>query len=170
MNLNFLKSKKAYIGAIGDDLPSIIPIFLGLTIFFAVFMSTYNVYKNSNDLYSLQNETIKIANTMKSEPLIADWNAFDKACKKVNSKYHWNSFLVDLDLNSEKYRGLNKLDLCDQNLLFQEINEVKKYYQCFNLNDFRNNNDKETVVYMFPITVQKTEFIYPARIYIVTWK
>jgi hypothetical protein len=176
MNLKkIIYSKKAYIGAIGDDLPSIIPIFLGLIIFFAVFMNTYNVYRNSNNLYSLQNETIKIANTMTSEPLISDINTFKKMCDKVNTKYNWNSFIVDLDLNSENYRSLNKFDLCDENLFFEYINNNnnndKEYFKCFELDDFKNNtNDKETIVYMFPTTIQKTDFVYPARIYVVAWQ
>ena len=160
-------NKKGYIGAIGDDLPSLIPIFLGLMIFFSVFLSTYNIYKDNTKIYSLQNEAISISSTIKEEPLISDYDQFIDTCNKVNSTANWNAFLVNLDMNTDKQTVLNKVDL-DQNII--KDTSTNQPFQCKDIGDFQNLNDsKKTIIYMFPITLQYNLHNIPVKLYVVIW-
>ncbi len=166
-------NKKGYIGAIGDDLPSLIPIFLGITIFFAVFLNTYNVYRNNTDLYSLRNDAINISAIMKEEPLISDRNQFLKSCQRVNTKYNWNAFITPAHLNSQNYEGLSPNDLNNNVLLRHWDSSVTDYLICSNdgLDILKNAlKTKDVTIYKYPISVQEKFYVAPAWLYVVVWK
>lgn len=169
-----MKNKKGYIGAIGDDLPSLIPIFVGLTIFFAVFLSTYNVYRNNTDLYSLRNDAINISGIIKESPIISDQNQFVKTCQRVKTKYNWNAFLTPLDLNSQNYRGLTVSDLDEEIILkhWAETGNNPRRLICNleGLNDLKTAlRTKNVTVYKYPITVQQQLYVQPAWLYVLVW-
>jgi hypothetical protein len=169
------KNKKGYIGAIGDDLPSLIPIFVGLTIFFAVFLNTYNVYRNNTDLYSLRNDAINISGIIKENPLISDQNQFIKSCNRVKTKYNWNAFVTPLDLNSQNYKGLTINDLNDENIMkhWAETANSPRKLICNKegLDELKTAlQTKDVTVYKYPITVQQQFYVEPAWLYVVVWK
>jgi hypothetical protein len=163
--------KKGFIGAIGDDLPSLIPIFLGLMIFFSVFLNTYNVYKDNTDLYSLKSEAISVSAIMKEEPVILNLDTFKKTCSKVNTKFKWNAFLVDFDLNSDNYVSLTKENL-EGNILKEGEGEDEQLYVCdsSDVTSFLSNTSSEVIIYQYPTTTQKDLYIKPARLYVVVWR
>ncbi len=174
-----VKNKKGFIGAIGDDLPSLIPIFLGLIIFFAVFLSTYNTYKTNTGLYSLEQEAISISMILKSEPLIPDYNLFMKTCNKVSTTKKWNAFIVDLplDTNQQEILSINDPDNLygNQIKIFPEdpaTNPPKRYIcddNLENLTNLLNIKDATTkkITYLYPITLQDGKFAKPARLYVI---
>lgn len=169
-----MNNKKGYIGAIGDDLPSLIPIFVGLTIFFAVFLNTYNVYRNNTDLYSLRNDAINISGIIKENPLISDQNQFIKSCNRVKTKYNWNAFVTPLDLNSQNYKGLTINDLNDGNIMkhWAETGTTPRKLICNSggLDELKTAlQTKDVTVYKYPITVQQQFYVEPAWLYIVVW-
>lgn len=170
-----MKNIKGYIGAIGDDLPSLIPIFVGLTIFFAVFLNTYNVYRNNTDLYSLRNDAINISGIIKENPIISDQNQFIKTCERVKTKYNWNAFVTPLDLNSQNYKGLTVGDLDDENIMKHwaetGTNPRKLICNSEGLDELKNALlTKDVTVYKYPITVQQQFYVEPAWLYILVWK
>ena len=166
-----LKSK-GYIGAIGDDLPSLIPIFLGITIFFSVFLSTYNVYRNNTDFYSLKNDAINISGILKEDPLFSDYNAFVKTCAKVNTKYNWNAFVIPLDLNTDNYQVFQVSNISEENL--------SKHWQSPDVGFFCGNKEmedlktslmsKDVIVYRYPVTIQQKFYVEPAWLYVTIWR
>jgi hypothetical protein len=165
-------NKKGYIGAIGDDLPSLIPLFVGLTVFFAVFLNTYNVYRDNTDLYSLRNDAINISGIMKEEPLIADQNQFIKSCSRVNTKYNWNAFVTPFDLNADNYRGLDVSDL-NSDVLLKHWEETNSKLICNSaeLDKLQTAlENKDVTIFKYPITVQQKFFAEPAWLYIAVWK
>lgn len=171
-----MKNKKGYIGAIGDDLPSLIPIFVGLTIFFAVFLNTYNVYRNNTDLYSLRNDAINISGIIKENPIIPDQNQFIKTCQRVKTKYNWNAFITPLDLNSQNYKGLTINDLANNEQIMKHWAETgnnprKLICNSEGLDELRTALlTKDVTIYKYPITVQQQFYVEPAWLYILVWK
>jgi len=170
-----VKTKKGFIGAIGDDLPSLIPIFLGLIIFFAVFLSSYNTYKTNTGLYSLEQEAISISMILKSEPLISDYNIFMKTCNKVSTNKKWNAFIVDLplDVNQQEVLNINNINQLYGQQIKIFIDDPQKKYICDNnlenLTYILNINDSITkkITYLYPITLQDGKYAKPARLYVV---
>jgi hypothetical protein len=169
-----MKKQKGYIGAIGDDLPSLIPLFLGIVLFFAVFISTYNTYRSSTDVYSSQNEALRIANILKEEPIIIDYSFFEKICNKVDTKYKWTAFLVPIDLNYSRNSLVSISDLQNNGHENIILKENSYYFKCGDFEDFldlQTQRGTSTVInYMFPLTVQKEVNVMPVKIYIAIWE
>jgi hypothetical protein len=170
-----IKSNKGFIGTIGDDLPSLIPIFIGLLVFFSVFLNTYNVYKNNTDIYSLQQEAISISITLKENSLIPNYESFNNTCKKINTNKNWSAFIVDLPLNVE---NITPLDPNNINILEYTENGYSYPYICGTVTDPNDlpivNSDITKIIYMYPITIQKQfsnnrSHAVPAKLYIMIW-
>lgn len=175
------KTKKGYIGSIGDDLPSLIPLFLGIVLFFAVFISTYNVYTQNTSLYSIQDEALRIALILKEEPVIIDHDFYTNLCNKVNTSYNWTAFLVDIDINFSNNQPITLSTLKaeknniieDQSIAYEKLpEEDSKQFVCGNYNDFLDISDTrhiKLINYMFPLTRQQEVNSTPVKLYVVIW-
>jgi hypothetical protein len=73
-------NKKGFIGAIGDDLPSLIPIVVALLLFFTIFSITINSYNSKN--FELQKNLglISISRALKGDSLILNVDQFKERC------------------------------------------------------------------------------------------
>lgn len=72
---------KGYLGPIGDDIPSLIPILVGLVTFFAAFTFTLNEYNARTASFNADRDTLVISNALKGDSYIATFPEFDSACK-----------------------------------------------------------------------------------------
>lgn len=178
-------TKKGFIGAIGDDLPSLIPIFLGLVIFFSVFLSVFNDYNAKNNIYNLNQEAIEISMELKSDPVIVDHNHFIDKCERIKTTKQWTAFLVDLPLNTEDIESISIDDITDD---YKEVVLHSKdslnneyYYICgFDINDQEivydklnelEDLDRRVIIYLYPIILQRdTGYSTPARLYVLIWE
>jgi hypothetical protein len=171
-----IESKKGFIGAIGDDLPSLIPIFIGLMIFFAVFLNVFNDYNAKNKMYGLNQEAIEISMQLKSDPVIISRDHFLEKCNKINSTKRWMAFLVDLPLDTISYQDLT-LDgfISDhEDYVLKTIDDSGDldHFIC-NENYLNDLNDKSIrkIDFLYPITVQRDSGVTtPARLYILIWE
>ena len=72
--LDFLQGcKKAFIGPIGDDIPSLIPIVFALTIFFASFNAALSTFDKKNNGFADDFYALKIARVLRSNGYIVDF-------------------------------------------------------------------------------------------------
>jgi hypothetical protein len=91
---NFFKNNKGFIGSVGDDLPSIIPIVIALLLFFSVFSSTLTTYNNRNAEFRQRIETISIARELKGNSLLLGSAVFEDSCKFAKIRPRAYSFLA----------------------------------------------------------------------------
>ena len=87
-------NSKGFIGAIGDDLPSIIPLVIALLLFFSVFSSTLNVYNSRNATFTQRIETISVARALKGSSLLIGTADFAENCKMAKLKPRPYSFIA----------------------------------------------------------------------------
>jgi hypothetical protein len=90
----FLLSRKGFIGPIGDDLPSLIPIVTGLVIFFTVFVLTFNSYHEKNNFLERQINMTTVARDIKGDSLILNWSQFDDRCNEMKLRRYPYSFMI----------------------------------------------------------------------------
>lgn len=176
--MKLIENKKGFIGSIGDDLPSLIPIFLGLVVFFSVFLNVFNDYNTKNSLFNLNQEAIEISMQLKSDPVIIDYEHFIEKCNTINTTKNWNAFLINLPLNVENFEFIN-LDTIRTNHQGYVINEENpdiagffNYFICDedNLSEIDITSDK-IISYLYPITLQRESGdTSPARLYILIWE
>lgn len=87
MLLGFNIKSRGFIGPIGDDLPSVIAILLGLSLFFSGLSFTLNAYNNKLVAYNVLKGTMEIAHKVNENGLISASSSdlFDSAVNIANS-------------------------------------------------------------------------------------
>ena len=70
MSLSFKSFSRGFIGPIGDDLPSIIVILLGLSLFFSGLSFTLNTYNHKLDSFNTLKGGMEIANKVNENAII----------------------------------------------------------------------------------------------------
>ena len=98
-NTNFLafrKLQKGFIGPIGDDLPSLVPIVVALLLFFSIFALTLNSYNSKNAEIKKQIDMASVARELKGDSLILDVESFTKKCNTLKLKKYPYNFMVAL--------------------------------------------------------------------------
>jgi len=86
--------KRGFIGPIGDDLPSLIPIVTGLVIFFSIFVLTLNTYNEKNNYLEKQIDMTSVARDLKGDSLILNWSQFNDRCSAMKVKRYPYSFII----------------------------------------------------------------------------
>jgi len=89
-------SHKGFIGPIGDDLPSLIPIVVALVLFFTIFSMTLNTYNTKNTSVRKQMEMTSVAREIKGDSLILGIDQFDSKCKSVKVKRFPYNFMAGI--------------------------------------------------------------------------
>lgn len=89
-------SKKGFIGPIGDDLPSLVPIVVALVIFFSIFTLTLNTYNSKNAFISKQLDMASVAREIKGDSLILGIDQFEKRCSSIQSKRFPYNFIIGI--------------------------------------------------------------------------
>lgn len=98
-------NKRGFIGPIGDDLPSLVPLVISLLLFFSIFTLTLNTYNSKNFFINKQIEMTSAAREIKGDSLILNLDQFMKKCRTVSGKNFPYNFMVgiysaDSDLRS----------------------------------------------------------------------
>lgn len=94
-------NKKGFIGAIGDDLPALIPIIIAILIFLTVFTNTLVTYDQKNFELRKQIELSSISRTIKSDSLILDFEQFEDNCRLSRLKRSNYNYMVGIYENSK---------------------------------------------------------------------
>jgi hypothetical protein len=169
-------NQKGFIGSIGDDLPSLIPIFLGLVVFFSVFLGVFNDYNQKNKVYTLNQEAVEISMQLKSDPVIVDYDHFMEKCNSIKSTKNWTAFLVGLPLDTDNYQAINIQGITEnyQSDVIEHEDEYgnTEHYICNYENlDELEDTSKNIINFLYPVVLQKKNgFSTTARLYILIWE
>ena len=79
-------SQKGFLGPIGDDLPSLIPLVFALMIFFAVFYLTFNVFNDRTKDFDNDTSAVQISAALRGAGYIDSVQQFTDLCKNINVK------------------------------------------------------------------------------------
>ena len=86
--------EKGFIGAIGDDLPSLVPIVIALLLFFLVFGAALTTYNTQNSDLRERIETLSVARVLKGNSLLPNAAQFEENCAKAKLKPRPYSFVA----------------------------------------------------------------------------
>jgi hypothetical protein len=81
----FLRRQKGFLGPIGDDLPSLIPLLFALMIFFYVFTFTWNIFDQRSQAFDDAVSALRVGNTMKGNNYLRGVDAFMERCNEAQS-------------------------------------------------------------------------------------
>lgn len=109
---NFFRgfSKKGFIGPIGDDLPSLVPIVVSLLLFFTIFSVTLNAFNSKNTELNKQTLMIATSRELKGDSIILSTEQFYERCDLVKLKYSPYSFITLIYPTDSELDQENPLD------------------------------------------------------------
>jgi len=178
-------SPRGFIGPIGDDLPSIIPIVVALLLFFTIFSVTLNSFNQKNDLQRRQIEMISIARELKGNSLIESLDQFTENCNSSKLEKRAYSFLAVIFQSN--YEGAETISDLQQFVDGGNANEYmlgedaadgtgKKYFSCMYTRVGGMNfsgKEKNYFIRFYPVAVQTLwrgdYLIVPAIMVVVVW-
>jgi len=176
-------SKKGFIGSIGDDLPSLIPIVFALLIFFSAFSATLSVYNSENASVSTDMGMLAIARSLKGDSLLLNLSQFEKRCDDLRiQKYPYNFMVAvygaekDLDTVIADFAETRvNGDISDSFLTGEVEDETRSYfcgYRKLGSKDFGDigTGDKSREQYSlryYPVAVQTKVIIGTQEYYVI---
>lgn len=187
-----IKTKNSgFIGPIGDDLPSLIPIVFALTIFFASFNTALNSFENKNLGFADDLDTLKVARILRSNGYIVNLENFKQLCSLVQvSSIKYVAGISELNSSPEESLDPSKTydfsfiddsqDLKPLDQLF--YSNADGVFYCTNLQDIEQEFNKgvfdykKTIVRVYPIIVEKDRgsglgiISSPMQLVVVSWR
>jgi len=176
-------SKRGFIGAIGDDLPSLIPIVFALLIFFSAFSATLSIYNSENARVSIDMGMLSIARNLKGDSLLLNVSQFEKRCDDLRiQKYPYNFMVAvysadkDLDTVIADFVETRIPDDISDNFLTGKIGDETKSYFCgyrkLGSKDFGDigvsgKSREEYILRYYPVAVQTRVSINGTEYYVI---
>ncbi len=165
--------KKGFIGPIGDDLPSLIPLLFGLVIFFSTFTVTFNAFDQRNAEFNNDVAVMRISRTLQSSSYISSYENFSGLCRQigvVNLKYV-------AGISEDAANGRDVSSIFDVSF----FSKGGKTFYCSNItesspekiSDFlslKESVDTKVVSRIFPIVVEDDKIVKPMHLFVVAWK
>ncbi len=188
-------SMKGFIGPIGDDLPSLVPIVVSLLLFFTTFTLALNTYNTKNALLNQQTEMTSVARELKGDSLILGVDWFEEKCKSLKMKRYPNNFIaaiydsdVDMSVIMADFLGISAssptMDPTSATLLksiSQSDGSPKPFYceyRKVGAQPFAAGSKKKYQVRFYPVAVQygftlgttTSHLIIPGLMAMVVWE
>ncbi len=171
-------SAKGFIGPIGDDLPSLIPIIVGLIIFFSSFTFAFNVFDQRNLEASSDRAVLEVARVLQSNGYITGLNDFKRLCASLNIPQI--KYLAGITNAYTGPTGAQKIDpfhLDFYSLAVSTDPNDRAPLQCLapGLGDGfaltpQFLRDKRLLVKVFPLVVEENKIVKPMHLVVVAWK
>ncbi len=164
-----MKSRKGFIGPIGDDLPSLIPILFALVIFFATFTTTFQRLDSGQREFSNAISLLEISDRLRGDRYMDTPDEFFELCGGIS------------EVISVYYKvGAVKLPLEQTFDVMEFVNEDEGIFEidgelleCSNM-EREISHDTEVMVKKFPFAFQDSSVrsgfaIRPLLLVVVLW-
>ncbi len=176
---------RGYLGPIGDDIPSLIPILVGLVTFFSAFTFTLNEYNTRSSSFNADRDTLVIANALKGDSYIATPAEWNIACRGLRVRgLNYASGIVE---SSEWERIATSAEEEEIPRLAEMVDHFHSLegtsLQCaIGLPSLEENplilkeemvdilENRPFVVLAFPVALQVEYAVVPATLVVITWK
>lgn len=76
--------EKGFLGPIGDDLPSLMPLLFALLVFFSTFSFSFGVFNEENSAFDSDISVLNIARILKGTSYITGYSDFIQKCSSIN--------------------------------------------------------------------------------------
>jgi hypothetical protein len=165
---------KGFLGPIGDDLPSLIPLIFALLIFFTVFTSTFNIFDNRNDRFKDALSVVRLSDIFLGSSYITGYSHFSRLCDQAQSvsSLNWQAGLITLGVSpleqkhirGDFFQGIDIQELDSRYFIISDIESGvdQDPYLDTDFNEaFRCSNTEEQPSYFFQNTIVR---FYPVAL------
>lgn len=97
-------SQRGFIGSIGDDIPSLIPLTFALVIFFSAFAFAFNAFDQKQTDFDQKFALLRIGQTLKGDNLIENYAKWETLCKNVEVKnFKYRAVVFKIITGTDKF-------------------------------------------------------------------
>ncbi len=170
-------NQRGFIGPIGDDLPSLIPLLFGLVIFFSTFTVAFNSFDARNTDFKDDLAVMKISRILQSNSYIYSHDNFEELCEQIgvmNLK-----FIAGISADAQNSPATAPPDIYSINFFsngdgtFYCSNTNSKTGSSGSIADYISSteiSELKVVTRIFPIVVEDSKIVKPMHLYVVAWK
>ncbi|MFH0955353.1 MAG: hypothetical protein V1777_04590 [Candidatus Micrarchaeota archaeon] len=98
-------NRKGFIGPIGDDLPSLIPLTFALVIFFGAFAFAFNAFDQKKIDFDQKFALLRIGQTLKGDNLIENYEKWNALCHNVEVRnFKYRAVVFKIPVNTGQYQ------------------------------------------------------------------
>ncbi len=175
---------KGFIGPIGDDLPSLIPLLVGLVIFFSTFSVTFNAFDARNAEFDHDIALMRISRVLQSNSYIFSYQNFAALCSQVGVSPL--NFVGAISSDETMPNSTDASDVGEAKNIFDTgffTNGEGQTFYCTNVTGvdpppkkfsdiitLKEAADLQFVSRIYPIVVEDNKVVKPMHLYVVAWK
>ncbi len=171
------RNTRGYIGPIGDDIPSLIPIIVGLVLFFSAFAFALNEFNGRTQSFAADRDALIIANSLKGSNYISQYAPFDVACKSLRVRgLHYVAGVVQnsawQNILASTSNDPTRLTDVAQNF-FQINDDPAQTLKCtLGESEFTPEllQTRAYVVLTFPVALELPQAVVSATLVVVAWR
>ena len=173
-NIRKSARKKGFIGPIGDDLPSLIPLVFALMMFFYVFTSTWNIFDQRSRVFDDRIEALRVSNFLKGNYYLQNVEEFNQKCTEAKSVNRIKFFAGLLPLSTgpgQEFSGISLGSLEDD-----FFGEGEGKFLCSNVEEAPRADTPGMVIRSFPVALEFQNastglfYVRPMLLVVVTWR
>jgi len=139
---------RGFIGPIGDDLPSLVPLVFALVIFFASFYQALSVYNTTKGRFGLVDEALRISHALLGDRQIDNYAEFSQLCTSVNVRgLNFKAGLVEL---SDSFAPIDIYSFVNENSRIYKSGDL--LFACPQEQTERILRDSTVTVHMLPVS------------------
>jgi len=169
-------NSKGYLGPIGDDLPSLIPLVFALVIFFSSFYSTVEAYNTKTVDFENDIAVVQVSASLRGTGYVSSLSDFEKTCNALNVRQPlFSSGLIPLE------EEIDIFDLDSQYILDAETNNP---FKCSNTDKVLTEGKAlganiKIVSRTYPLVLEKNftdadgkekTIVIPVKLVVVAWR
>ncbi len=184
--------QRGFLGPIGDDLPSLIPLVFALIIFFSVFTQTFNTFDRRNAVFNENLNIVKVSDIFVSNSYVtlSGESDFTKRCQRAQSirEIKWKAGLLPLDVGQLEtkqpnsfFQGIDVQKLDEQFFNMAQIEQsINFQFSCANTEEKPRYTSEGTIVRSYPVALEvnllgesiakKRFYVKPMILVVVTWQ
>jgi hypothetical protein len=173
------KLQKGFLGPIGDDLPSLIPIIVALTIFFATFTNAFQKFDRENATLEDSIKAINIARTLRYGTYIRNYEDFERACAQINERnIIFKAGIVSLEERTP-HKPISPFNLDIHKFANESagvFEEGGNKFECTNMREGDElRKEDSAIVRMYPVAYQDRRVVSglavkPKLLVVVVWR
>lgn len=182
--------EKGFLGPIGDDLPSLIPLLFALLVFFSTFSFSFGVFNTENTSFQEDIGVLNVSRILKGTNYITSYDDFVQKCASINiSNIKYKALITNYftahDAYEKQYSGEEQRFYDLKPFMASDPNgnsDSTKTFECDNRNIPQDEIDrikspsakdyfsgKNVGVKIYPLVVEDNRIVKPMHLVVTAW-
>ena len=179
-------SQAGFLGPIGDDLPSLIPLIVSLMVFFSTFSFSFNAFDSKKESFDAAVSILRVSGALRGNSYFSGLADFKAKCSQISDRrFNFVAGLMELPENPfdpadpAHFKGVDIENLGGG---FYNTPSGTEKFECSNVldpaSDYPDIHSRDLIVRLFPVAlelnaddgIQSGFAIKPMVLVVVVWR